>query len=199
MLCVIAPDIGWVESASSWSAPAESLGGAGPVVWLIGDGVPTAELDRIHRLFVTRRLSGGMLAMVCPGTITGAVLDKGVRGIVSVDSPIEELVTAVRAVAAGHPFVPPACVVPLAGELAQIFRQDRLPEPRSSLTPRELEVLVMLAHGYTNAAVAAELFIAESTARTHVLAILRKIGARNRTEAALLAGRYGLAPPRGPD
>jgi DNA-binding NarL/FixJ family response regulator len=70
---------------------------------------------------------------------------------------------------------------------------------RFELTPRELDVLPLIADGRTNREIAAELFISDKTASVHVSRILAKLGARNRAEAAALAHRLGAVTPVDPD
>ncbi len=94
-------------------------------------------------------------------------------------------VTPPGADAADRSDVHPAPVVPAPAGL------DRL-------TPREREVLALLAGGLTNAEIAARLSITLETVKSHVTRVLAKLGVRHRTEAALLAHRHGLAPPDSP-
>jgi DNA-binding NarL/FixJ family response regulator len=79
--------------------------------------------------------------------------------------------------------------------LEALARQTRLSADateRTGLTPRELEVLALVAEGRTNPQIAAELVISEKTASVHVSRILAKLGAANRTEAAAIARRLGV-------
>ncbi|MBF0688247.1 MAG: response regulator transcription factor [Cellulomonas sp.] len=117
-----------------------------------------------------------------------AMFRVGVRGFLHTSSPPEEVVTAVRAVAQGHPFVPPI----LLPEVVRVTARRPAPPPVVPLTEREHDVLRHLALGRSNPQVADALFIAPATVRTHVLSILRKLGARNRTEAVVRAYRTGL-------
>ncbi len=75
------------------------------------------------------------------------------------------------------------------------LRARRDPSPADELTPREREILALVARGNSNQEIAAELVISERTARTHVSNILRKLDLRSRTQAALWAREHGLAPP----
>lgn len=119
-----------------------------------------------------------------------STLRAGARGIVLPDSPVEELLTAVRAVSAGHLFVPAPFLASLGERLFTLAR--RAADAGARLTPREAEVLRVMAFGHPNSEIAEQLFISEATARSHVLNILRKLCARNRTEAVAMAYRDGL-------
>jgi DNA-binding NarL/FixJ family response regulator len=67
------------------------------------------------------------------------------------------------------------------------------------LTPRELDVLKAVADGHSNTEIAAAMFIAETTVKTHVTRLLQKLAARDRVQLAVLAHRYGLAEPPAQD
>lgn len=164
------------------------------------DGVDLAGVARRH--FPGPGMRGGLVAVV-----TGAgerdrlhvALYAGFRGLVFDTSPVEEVVTAVRAVAAGHPFIPAAFLNDVALAMLPIAVRlgERRDDPRSTgaLTAREQEVLSLLAIGCPNEEIAEKLVITEATVRSHVLKILRKLGVRNRTEAVFIAHQRGLFGP----
>lgn len=121
---------------------------------------------------------------------TADALRAGVRAILPRDLSPQELVAAVEAAAAGLVVLHPrevSAVIPAATTTA--IRAGALIEP---LTPREREVLQMLAAGLANKEIASRLSISEHTAKFHVASILGKLGASSRTEAVFLALRHGL-------
>ncbi len=113
------------------------------------------------------------------------------RGYLTHDASAEELVSAVQAVAQGLTVVDPALVPGLlgAGSSARAGSNTRVEE---ALTPRELEVLQLLAAGLPNKTIALRLGISEHTAKFHVSSVLAKLGAASRTEAVTTAARQGL-------
>jgi DNA-binding NarL/FixJ family response regulator len=117
----------------------------------------------------------------------------GASGYLLKDSPGDALIAAVEGTAAGRSHLDPA----VAGKLLeQVSRgAPAAPDPLlDSLTEREREVLGLLGRGYGNAAIASQLHLTEGTVRNHVSAILGKLGVADRTQAALIALRCGLAP-----
>jgi DNA-binding NarL/FixJ family response regulator len=127
-----------------------------------------------------------ILALLGGGASAAALLRAGVRGLVDRSATGEVLAAALQACAQGLTTLPPALA---SGWL-------RLPEPApegvDALTPREREVLALLAEGLGNKAIAARLLISDHTAKFLVNAILGKLGAESRAEAIVLAARRGL-------
>ncbi|MCO8271643.1 response regulator transcription factor [Actinoplanes sp. TRM 88003] len=125
-----------------------------------------------------------------------AALTAGASGFLLKDVTPEQLVGAVRLVRTGDALLAPA----ITRRLVQRFAQhDTEPAPPhrdlAALTPRELEVLELLAHGLSNAELAARLHLSEATVKTHVARILAKLGLRDRVQAVVVAYRTGLVAP----
>jgi DNA-binding NarL/FixJ family response regulator len=115
-----------------------------------------------------------------------AALDAGASGYLLKDAEPDELLRGVRAAAVGEsPFSPKA-----AQALVSMRQQHRSAE---QLTPREREVLALLAQGLTNKVIARRLGIAEKTVKTHLTSVFSAIGVSDRTQAALWAARNGVA------
>ena len=123
----------------------------------------------------------------------------GASGFLLKDAGAEALFDAVRVVAGGDALIAPAITRRLIGEFVRsrpvpIERPDQL----SRLTPRETEVLRLVAVGLSNAEIAEELFVAVETVRTHVSRMLTKLGLRDRAQAVVTAYESGLVTPRPP-
>ncbi|MFF5056253.1 response regulator [Micromonospora sp. NPDC000663] len=120
-------------------------------------------------------------------------LRAGASGFLLKDAPAADLVHAVRVVAAGDALLAPAVTRRLIAEFAA--RPDRhrpRPTDLAGLTPRETEVLRLIARGRNNAEIAGDLVVAEQTVKTHVGRILAKLGLRDRAQAVVLAYETGL-------
>jgi len=122
-------------------------------------------------------------------------LRAGASGFLLKDVPARQLVAAIRTVGEGDALLSPSITRRLIEEFAA-SRAPVAPAPGlNELTPRELEVLRLLATGKTNAEIAAELIIAETTIKTHVARILMKLGVRDRVQAVVLAYETRLVSP----
>jgi DNA-binding NarL/FixJ family response regulator len=126
-----------------------------------------------------------------------AALRAGASGFLLKDAPAAELVHAVRVVADGEGLLAPSVTRRLIAEFAarrtHPLRSDRL----TTLTPRELDVLRLIARGLSNAEIAASLVVAEQTVKTHVGHILTKLDLRDRVQAVVVAYESGLVTPGG--
>ncbi|MEU1302061.1 response regulator transcription factor [Streptomyces shenzhenensis] len=127
-----------------------------------------------------------------------AALQAGASGFLLKNTPPEEVVTAIRVVAAGESVVAPRVTRQLldrfAGKLAPSPRHD---ERLDLLTAREQDVLGLIAEGLSNSEIAARLFIAEATVKTHFGKILTKLDLRDRVQAVIFAYDAGLVSPAG--
>jgi DNA-binding NarL/FixJ family response regulator len=122
-------------------------------------------------------------------------LRAGASGFLLKDVPEEQLVAAIRVVAAGGSLFAPTVTRRLIEEFARRVRTPQPPAALGELTPRELEVLGLVARGLSNAEIAAALVVSEHTTKTHVASVLSKLGLRNRVQAVVLAYETGLVRP----
>jgi DNA-binding NarL/FixJ family response regulator len=130
--------------------------------------------------------------------VVGA-LRAGASGFLAKDVPAEDLVSAIRTVAAGDAVVAPRILRRLLDQFAGALPDPHAAEPRGLevLTDREREVLVQVARGLSNAEIAHELSVGETTVKTHVGHLLTKLGLRDRVQAVVFAYETGLVRPRG--
>jgi DNA-binding NarL/FixJ family response regulator len=126
-------------------------------------------------------------------------LRAGASGFLLKDAPIEELVRAVRSVAAGDAQLSPAVTKRLLDQVARRLPAavERDHSALAQLTNRETEVLRLLAAGMSNAEIGRALVVSEPTVKTHVSSVLQKLGLRDRVQAVIYAYENGLVTPSG--
>ncbi len=126
-------------------------------------------------------------------------LRAGASGFLLKDAPAEQLIGAIRAVAAGDALIDPAVTRRLIGAFTRALRPaaqpDRIPSRLSVLTPREIDVLRLVAAGLSNREIAERLVVEDSTIKTHVGRLLTKLDLRDRVQAVVLAYECGLVAP----
>ncbi|MEV1018987.1 response regulator transcription factor [Streptomyces sp. NPDC050264] len=125
-----------------------------------------------------------------------AALRAGASGFLLKDAPPADLISAVRVVAAGEALLAPTVTKRLIEDFAKTrpARRDRSPRLKS-LTPRESEVLELIARGLSNQEIARKLVLAEQTVKTHIGRVLAKLGLRDRAQAVIFAYESGLITP----
>jgi DNA-binding NarL/FixJ family response regulator len=125
-------------------------------------------------------------------------LRAGASGFLLKDVTAERLFDAVRVIAAGQALLAPAITRRLISEFAQQHRTTGTAAPAAlgALTPRETQVLRLIAEGLSNQEIAARLVVTEQTVKTHVSRLLTKLGLRDRTQAVITAYETGLINPR---
>jgi DNA-binding NarL/FixJ family response regulator len=125
-----------------------------------------------------------------------AALRAGASGYLLKDAAPTDIAAAIRAVAAGQAWLGPAVTRRLIDEFTT--RPDQhtpTPTQMTQLTPREREVLTLLAHGLSNADVAGQLFISEATVKTHLARVMMKLEVREKAQAVAAAYQTGLVQP----
>ena len=205
LLLRVAPDVDLVGTAENGQVALDRLDELAPDVVLMDLRMPV--LDGVE---ATRRIRAGhptvqviVLTTYADDESVFAALRAGARGYLTKDADADEIVRAVQRVHAGEAMLDasvqarlldafgagmPASAPPAASGRAP----DELPD---DLTPREAEVLALIAEGLSNAEIARRLVVSEATVKTHVNRLFAKTGVRDRAQAVRYAYRHGLARP----
>jgi DNA-binding NarL/FixJ family response regulator len=123
-------------------------------------------------------------------------LRAGAAGFLLKDAPPEVLIEAIRTVGRGHGLIAPEVTRRLIARFAAVSPRERA-AGLEDLSERERQVLMLVAHGHTNAEIGRELGVEETTVKTHVSAVLAKLGLHRRVEAVIYAYETGLVTPGG--
>ena len=125
-------------------------------------------------------------------------LRAGAAGFLLKDAPSSRLIAAVRAAATGDSLIEPSITQRLVERFAEPVTSAGIPAELEQLTERELDVLRLITRGLSNAEIAAEMVVAETTVKTHVARILAKLGVRDRVQAVVVAYETGFVGRTGP-
>jgi DNA-binding NarL/FixJ family response regulator len=191
-------DVAVLGEAEDFDEAIETARRLSPAVLLIDSALDGAGVAR--RVATDPELAGVQVVMLSRHASDGSMLDalrSGVSGFLLKDTRPGQLLDAVRAAAAGESFLSPKVARRLIDELAALPETTR-PSPQllDELTPRELEVVALVAGGMSNREIAEHLVLSPATAKTHVSRALRKLDARDRAQLVTLAYESGLVAPR---
>lgn len=197
MLLDVDPDIEVVAEAGNGIEAVASAARHRPDVILMDIRMP--ELDGLE---ATRRIFAAdedakvlILTTFNHDDLVYEALRAGASGFVLKDDPPEQLIAAVRTVAAGAALLSPSVTRSLIAHFTKERREPR-PATLDTLTSRELDVFRLIALGLSNAEIGRELFISDTTVKTHVTRLLRKLQVRDRAQAIVLAYHHHLFETR---
>ena len=187
------------EAANGREAIAEARR-ARPDVILMDVRMPEMDGIEATRRLLDSEVSASKVVMLTTFDMDEYVYDAlraGASGFLLKDVPPEQLVDGIRAVASGDALLAPSVTRRVIEEFVRRPPTSvrTLPPELGDLTPRELEVLKLIARGHSNAEIATELFVSETTVKTHVAHVLMKLTLRDRVQAVVLAYESGLVEP----
>jgi DNA-binding NarL/FixJ family response regulator len=195
-----------LEAEADLSVCAEAADGEEAVARALADRPDLVLMDIrmpvLDGIEATRRIvdgqTGARVLMLTTFALDAYVFESlraGASGFMLKDAPPEELVAAVRIVAAGDALLAPAITRKVVEEFVSSPPRPARPDALDDLTPREREVLDLLARGLSNPEICAQLVISDATAKTHVARILQKLGLRDRVQVVIYAYEHGIVAP----
>jgi DNA-binding NarL/FixJ family response regulator len=193
MLLAGEPDIEVVAEASNGLEAVEKAARVEPTVVLMDIRMPELDgLEATRRILAADRAARVLILTTFDlDEYVYEALRAGASGFVLKDDPPEQLLVAIRTVAGGEALLSPAITRRVIEQFTRVPRPAPPPQ-LDELTERELEVLRLVARGLSNAEIGSELFIGETTVKTHVTHILQKLHLRDRVQAVVLAYETGL-------
>ena len=194
MLLAAEPDLAVVGEADDGDAAVRMASALRPDIVLMDVRMPGLDGVGATRI-ITRdeRIRVLILTTYHVDEAVYAALRAGADGFLLKDAAPDELVAAVRAIVAGEAWLDPAVARGLLTEFAaRPMPNVDTPAAMRRLTPREREILILMAHGLSNAEIAERLVVGEATVKTHAGRVVMKLGVRDRTQAVVAAYRSGL-------
>ncbi|MCL7426038.1 response regulator transcription factor [Streptomyces sp. YS415] len=200
MILEAQPDIEVVAEAGDGAEAVAAVRRHAPDVLLLDIRMPVMDgLEAARRVCGQSGCKVVMLTTFDLDEYVYEALYAGASGFLLKDVRRDDLVHAVRVVAAGDSLLAPTVTRRLVADLVRRRRQEAAaevtPERLDVLTAREVETLRMLARGLSNAEIASALFVSEHTVKTHVSNVLSKLGLRDRVQAVICAYETGLVAP----
>jgi DNA-binding NarL/FixJ family response regulator len=190
------PDIEVVAEASNGVEAVEKAARFDPTVVLMDIRMPELDgLEATRRILATGR--GTRILILTTFDLDEYVYEAlriGASGFVLKDDPPEQLLAAIRTVAGGDALLSPAITKRVIDQFTRIPRPTPAPQ-LAELTERELDVFRLIARGLSNAEIAQQLFISDTTVKTHITHILQKLELRDRVQAVVLAYQTGVVDP----
>jgi len=193
------PDIEVVGTAADGSEALQVVRRTHPDVVLMDVRMPVMDgIEALRQLSenpATAQTKVVMLTTFDADEYVHESLRLGASGFLLKDASPDELASAIRVVHAGEALLSPSVTRQVIAQFARAPRRRKADPRLKQLTEREREVLENIARGSSNSEIAAELFLAEQTVKTHVSRILGKLGLRDRAQAVVFAYESGLVAP----
>jgi DNA-binding NarL/FixJ family response regulator len=201
MILEIEPDLEVVGEAANGMEAVDGCRGLRPDVVLMDVRMPVLDgIDATRQITADPERAATRVVMLTTFDMDEYVyeaLRAGASGFLLKDVQPELLVAGIRAVHGGDSLLAPSVTRRMIDSFVSTprIRDDGARKALATLTKREREILLMLARGLTNAEIASESFVSETTVKTHVGRILMKLGLRDRVQVVVYAYEHGLAQP----
>lgn len=188
------PDLECVGEASDGRSAVADIARLRPDVAILDVRMP--KLDGLAAAEAVKNSGGGTKVLILTTYDSDdnlyRALCAGASGFLLKSLPPEELVAAVRVAARGDALIDPSVTQRLSARFAAALAPPSTPPEWDQLTPRERDVLLLVAKGHSNHEIAAQLYVGEETVKTHVSRVLAKLGVRDRVQAVVYAHHHKL-------
>jgi DNA-binding NarL/FixJ family response regulator len=194
------PDIEVVAEAEDGGSALEAVRVHRPDVVLMDIQMPGMDgLEATRHLLSDPHIASRVLILTTfeQDDYVFEALRLGASGFLVKTAPPDDLITAIRVVARGEALLSPSVTRRVVQEFARQRRRPALSADVDRLSAREVEVLGLMARGRSNAEIGSALFVSEATVKSHVSAVLAKLGLRDRVQAVIYAYEHGVVEPAG--